>query len=112
MTALEYPNTEYQLRTSFSRQVLDQQIEKVHPLIKIPDAETLVFAVGAHVVDVRKDSGDAEGGNAGDAQILTVTGAGIHHGNDRQAAVKFSAESFHLMHHRRMNRRGGSGHGF
>src|SRR5437588_12875102 len=53
-------------------QFLDEQIIKLHAVVKIFHAQTLIFAVGAIVVDVGKHSWYAVSRDAGDAQKFAV----------------------------------------
>src|SRR5215469_7633494 len=69
-----------------SRQILDELVVEVHGFVEIFDTQALVFAVGPFVIDVSKHTGHAIGGDAGDAQILAVTGAGVHDRDNRNTA--------------------------
>src|ERR1043166_3676723 len=84
--------------TLLRAQRLDEFVIEVHAIVEVLYADTLIFTVRARIVHVLKDAGNAIGGNSADAQIFSVTGAGVHHGNDMKAAIHFLAERFQLAH--------------
>src|SRR5215831_8342893 len=82
-------------------QTLDEQVVELYAVIEVVDAQAFILAVSTFVIDVFKRARDAIGGNAADAQILAVAGAGIHRRHHGNAAVEPGAELLELLHERR-----------
>src|SRR5215475_749028 len=67
---------------------LDEGVVKIHAIVKILHSDALVLAVGAIVIHIRKHAWHAVRRDAGDAEILAVAGAVVHHRHNRQAAIQ------------------------
>src|SRR5262250_2067126 len=80
------------------RQALDELVVEVDAVVEVLDTDAFVSSVCAGVVDIEKYAGDAIGRDAADAEILAVSGAGVHHGNDGKTAIQLRAELFQLAH--------------
>src|SRR5205823_13767644 len=74
------------------RKRLDQSVLKLEPFEVLPDADALVAAVRAVVVDLVEDAFDAVGRNGSVPQEETVGRAGAHHRDDDDRSEEHTSE--------------------
>src|SRR4029079_8911473 len=81
----------YHLGTA--RQLLDQPVEEILAVIVRLDEDSLIAAVGAIVVRITEQAGDAVSGNADGAQVFAVRRAGAHRRDDENVRADLGRAS-------------------